>query len=114
MITIYKIENDFNEKKYIGMTSKELDQILPNIKDNLNKEGFKTKIQKAIMETSIEHFKIKKLKSFESNDINDPIIIGEKFKYIEKYDTINNGYNGIYKKYNNTKKNYVKYNTYKI
>ena len=118
MIIIYKIVNDINDKVYIGMTSKALVDVWEVILNELPKDGNKTKIQRAMLELGVEHFKIKKLKTIDSTNVYDPIIIALKQQYINKYDSQNAGYNSVYqasKKYVNYQNNnnkFVKYNTY--
>lgn len=87
MNKIYKISNDFNNKVYIGKTSREL-----NIRfheHEINSSGCNSYIHNSIKEHGIEHYKITLI---EDNIFDEKINERERY-WISYYNSYKNGYN---------------------
>lgn len=80
---IYLIENDINDKKYVGLTSRNIEI---RWKEHLRSNS--QKIDKAIQVLGKEHFSIKVLEECE-----DALLDEREIYWINYYDSYNNGYN---------------------
>ena len=83
---IYKIVNNINSKIYIGQTTQSL-----NARWSGHKHDMQTKdshLYRAMRKYGIENFTIEPIVECDINELNELEIY-----YIEKYDTITNGYN---------------------
>lgn len=87
---VYKITNSINNKIYIGITSNALKQRFSNHKSDARR-GKNTKLCKAIRKYGENKFTIKLLKEVE----NRKDLRNQEIKYILKYNSIENGYNGV-------------------
>lgn len=95
---IYKITNDFNEKVYIGQTSR---TILERWKEhctncmNDNNLEYKNKFHRSLRKHGIEHFHIEvlvKITAKTVSQLRDSLNWTEIY-YIQKFDSYKNGYN---------------------
>ena len=84
---IYIIENDINDKKYIGVTVQTLND---RWKNHLNTIEDKDKLHSAMKELGIDHFYIKELEKVNICDLSH-----KENEYIKKFNTIQNGYNSF-------------------
>jgi hypothetical protein len=87
---IYKIKNNINNKIYIGITINTLKQRFSTHKRDARR-GKNTKLCKAIRKYGESKFTIKLLKEVE----NRKDLRNQEIKYILKYNSIENGYNGV-------------------
>ena len=89
MAYIYVIENDINNKKYVGKTNFSLKKRFnEHIKDSTKRRVEKRPLYNAMNKYGTEHFHIKLIEEV------DPMIASEKEQYwIDFYDTYKNGYN---------------------
>lgn len=85
---IYKATNVVTGEVYIGATTMELEE---RIKDHYNKavKNYGYKFQNAIRDYGIEHFTWEQIDK--AQDLNELAL--KESSYIEKFDTVNNGYN---------------------
>lgn len=84
---IYLIENDINNKKYVGLTTQTIDK---RWKQHLNASKYKNyKLYYAMRKYGIEHFHIKEIDKTEDFEELKEL---EKY-WIKYYDTYDNGYN---------------------
>lgn len=91
MIRIYAIRNSKNKKVYIGQTSKTLKERF-KYHDKKLQRGAKYKLYEAMDEIGRDNFWIEELDSTESVEEGSRL---ERF-YIDKYDSIEYGYNRNY------------------
>ena len=112
--TIYVITNKINNKRYIGITTRNLEQrwYEHKRKSVLMKNEFK--LYPAMNKYGIENFIIEGIDTADSlNELNEKEIF-----YIKKYDTINSGYNilpgGINSKHTEESKNKIRQATLKL
>lgn len=91
---IYCIENKINGKKYVGQTKRDLNIRLSEHKsDSKKKRG---KLYNAIRKYGIDNFRVKVLKTIDNTEDRLGAKLGEYEKYyIEKYNTIAEGYNVV-------------------
>lgn len=82
---VYIITNDVNSKVYIGQTTNSIHE---RFKQHCNTKY--TKLGKAISEIGKEHFHISILKD---NIENLDVLVSIEQYYIDKYNSIENGYN---------------------
>lgn len=113
---IYMIENDINDKKYIGSTKKNIisrwGSHINDCYDEKNKI-YNIKFYVFMREIGFEHFKIKQIDEMYYNDKFELKIL-EKH-YVIKYDSIKNGYNTrLPYSTKEEKQNYYKNNKEKI
>lgn len=80
---IYLIENDLNDKKYVGLTTRSVER---RWKEHLRQTN--QLIDEIIAELGEEHFRIKVIE-----DCPDEIIDDREKYWINYYDSFNNGYN---------------------
>jgi hypothetical protein len=88
---LFKITNILNNMAYIGLTSRK-NKIQNNDILALSNEQLKNIIDKE----GSDHFKLEVLREYQHKDlidVNDEELLLKKVKYINKYDTFNNGYN---------------------
>ena len=85
MIGIYKITNQCNGKVYIGQ-SKDIEERWKEHKRKMNVRN--TQLYQAMRFFGIENFAFEVIEECALDELNDK----EKF-YIQKYDSLNNGYN---------------------
>ena len=85
---IYIITNSINDKVYIGQTLIDINTRFRQHKEKV-KQGRDSKIYSAMRELGVENFNIKELE----NNIPENELDSKERYYIEKYDSINNGYN---------------------
>lgn len=88
---VYKIWNDVNEKLYIGITTKSLEQ---RWKWHTNKasSGSKTHLYNAMRKYGVDKFHIIQI---DTTELYEDLLEKEKY-YIALYDSYNNGYNMTY------------------
>lgn len=91
MYNIYIIKNKLNDKVYIGKTSKSIEERFKVHKVDMKKYKNR-KLYKAMNELGVENFYIEKLDETDSFETSSELEI----KYIKKYDSYKNGYNGNY------------------
>lgn len=88
---IYIIKNTVNNKVYIGQTRRTI-QLRFNEHLNLSKKpNIKTKLYLNIRELGIESFYVEQLVECKDTELNRY----EQY-YVEKYDSLSNGYNSVY------------------
>lgn len=87
MAYIYKITNDINQKIYIGMTYRSIEQRWKEHQKSLFRNNFeKRPLYRAILKYGIEHFHIEQIEETDNPE--------EREKYwIEYYGSFKNGYN---------------------
>ena len=86
---IYIIENDVNDKVYIGQTSDTIEgRFRPHIYEAIRWDRKRAKFQDALREIGAEHFRIRELERCSIDELNE-----REIYYIKKYDSYNNGYN---------------------
>lgn len=85
---IYRIYNDVNDKNYIGQTVKSLEYRM-NLHKNSMVSGHMQPLYVAMREIGFDKFHIELLQEASSLDDLNALEI----KYIETYDSVNNGYN---------------------
>lgn len=82
---IYKISNDFNNKAYIGQTSRTI-QI--RFKEHISKPN-NTHIDNSIKKHGATHFIVEEIEQIANNDLLDE----REIYWINYFDTYHNGYN---------------------
>lgn len=90
-IKIYVLRNTVNEKVYVGQTKNVHARLLQHLKDSTMKQRGNYKLYKAIKDIGRENFYIEEIDSCESKEEADK----KEVFYIEKFDSINNGYNSV-------------------
>lgn len=88
---IYVIKNTVNDKLYIGQTRRTITKRFKEHIDFSKKDSVKTKIYVAMRELGIENFYVEQLITCEDTELNKY----EQY-YVEKYNSLNKGYNSIY------------------
>ena len=92
MKKIYIIKNDINDKKYIGQTSKQLEERMKqHIIDSKKQKCMNRDLYKDMNKYGIDKFHIYLIETCDNN-ISDELEI----YYIDKYDSFKNGYNNTY------------------
>lgn len=89
MYTVYKITNKINNKKYIGITTKSIEERFKKHISAMNEKTNQIPIRSAMKEFGKDNFTIKEILI---TDCKEKALNLEKF-YIKFYDSINNGYN---------------------
>ena len=95
---IYLVENDVNDKKYVGQTTQSIGKRWSEHKDHANHEGRRghnSLLETAMREIGQEHFTVVELESIESENKEEVhAFLNERERYyISYYDTYYNGYN---------------------
>lgn len=86
---IYIIQNDINNKVYIGQTIRTLqERFNEHIYDAINKDGNTNKFHSALINIGIQHFRIALLEVVDIRDIDI-----KEIEYIAKYNSFHDGYN---------------------
>lgn len=85
---IYKIENDINEKIYIGKTLRSIQIRWSEHKKNAKNNKLDLPLYKAMRKYGIEHFFISIIEECEENEIDD-----REIYWISKYESYKKGYN---------------------
>lgn len=85
---IYKITNDVNNKLYIGQTTKPLEERIRNHRNSFV-SGSDTRIYRAMRKYGWDKFHFEVIATAKDKATLDEL---EKY-FIEKYDSVNNGYN---------------------
>lgn len=88
---IYIIENDVNNKVYIGQTVHTCERRFAEHVRKARREEFKTKLCRAMREIGIEHFKVRQL-----IECDDSELTKQETFFVNKYNSINDGYNSVY------------------
>lgn len=91
---IYKIENELNNKCYIGQTKNQkgyIERWKQHIKSS--EKMINNKLYNAIRKYGIDNFKFEIIECVELNFYNDCILDELEIKYVTKYDSYRNGYN---------------------
>ena len=89
MCIVYKITNVINNKAYVGQSQQTLEERWSKHKSDAYRIGFNTHFYKAIRKYGIECWKQEILEEIEDiSNLNEA-----EMKWIEYYDTFNNGYN---------------------
>ena len=95
---VYLVTNTINGKKYVGSTSKPLEQRLKQHWTARNKKPYNTyPLYQDIIQFGIEAFNIEPLLSMKFFDKKELLIVEDA--YIAIHDTIHNGYNQRYNAY---------------
>ena len=93
---IYKIVNTINDKIYIGSTqSQYISKRMAHHRENCIKEPTCGKLYPAMTELGFDKFKILLLESFKFTDKEE--LRAKEYEWIVKLDSVNSGYNTIYK-----------------
>lgn len=91
---IYKITNTANDKVYIGMTRKTLDERKArHLKDcaNINCRSYNYKLYQAMRKIGVDKFKFEKIEECPDDELEE-----KERVYIQQYDSVRNGYNSAY------------------
>jgi hypothetical protein len=89
---IFSINNDVNDKKFVSFTTKRLCEMFSNIRQKYKRGKFSNDpLMVAMKEIGVEHFTIKLEEECECKNIDE--VNNKVYEYIQKYDSINNGYN---------------------
>lgn len=91
MIGIYCIENNINHKKYIGQSKNIHKRVLQHINDAKNNINKNYEFYHDIIEYGIDSFSFYVLEECSLQSLEE-----KEMYYIEKYDTVKNGYNNTY------------------
>ncbi len=92
---IYALRNYVNDLIYIGATTVDLSARMAGHRKDWKKESkCNRKIYRAFSEIGVENFYITQVEACPCKNLND-LLAREGF-YIRLFDTVNNGYNGIY------------------
>jgi group I intron endonuclease len=93
---IYKIVNTLNDKIYVGSTQLQyLSKRMSHHKENCIKEPNCGKLYPAMIEFGIDNFKIILLEKIQFTDKEE--LRAREYDWIVKLDSVNNGYNTLYK-----------------
>ena len=93
---IYKIINTVNEKIYVGSTQLQyLSKRMAHHRENCIKEPSCGKLYPEMIEFGIDKFKIILLEKFNFTDKEE--LRAREYEWIVKLDSVNNGYNTLYK-----------------
>lgn len=90
-VCIYSISNDVNNKIYIGSTINLYDRIRQHKYDFINRPNYTAKLYNDMKKIGIEHFYVNIIE--EVSVITQTELHNLESYYIDKFDTINNGYN---------------------
>ena len=93
---IYIVENDINNKVYIGKTIHTLkERLRQHVADAKHNAHYRSHFYNAIRKYGEEHFYIRELYRYESDDREDlnKHLYKKEREYIQEFDSYNNGYN---------------------
>ena len=91
MAYIYVIRNKINDKVYIGQTRRTIEERFRDHLDIARNKKVQTKVYVKMREIGIDNFYPELLIECDENELNKY----EQY-YVEKYDSLNNGYNSVY------------------